>query len=670
MTKPANATTPKLSNVDFRFISAWVQGIDVRGAWEMYQLHRGPGDMRRIRNTTRLLMDLLAGIGKRHGLPEAAVLRRDATRIASMNSGATSLTSSTVAMNSSSAAVKSAHAPTLDQFREELEDPDYYSEAELIELWQERYGSAKAGPSSNDTGSGLASRPQPTSEERAFQRRARLVKRQLEALRKLEALAAAAPMPEDLVEAWLFNSETAKRLRTVGILRLGELMFFIRQHGYRWYRKVPRIGEEGAKRLVTWLQQHEATLGPVSQTALAPLTKLDVTAVQPAPTTGVVPFERLVVPSTLSGATGRNRAVVEDCSIKVSDDYGAIKAWLSMYAPGIDPVTREQVGNANTWRAYRKEAERLLLWSIFERHKALSDLDPLDIADYRRFLVTPGPLFVGSKSAQRWSEHWRPFEGPLKPRSRIAAETICKTMFSWLVQVGYLRHNPWAQSRGGTKVRQLQELRSLSDHQWDLVDTWLKALPTTPANTRLRFMFRFAFVSGMRETELANARVSWLYQDAGEGGELVWNLRVIGKGEKPRELPLPERFVDELREHLVDKGHDGVFYDVSEEMDFPILSALADPRNPMDGKRVYELMKAALVACANDVERTDPAAAARIRKASPHWVRHTHGRMWVEGGGDRGILRDRLGHASIVTTGIYDRSDIRRQRGVVERLFG
>jgi site-specific recombinase XerD len=81
-------------------------------------------------------------------------------------------------------------------------------------------------------------------------------------------------------------------------------------------------------------------------------------------------------------------------------------------------------------------------------------------------------------------------------------------------------------------------------------------------------------------------------------------------------------------------------------------------------------MKAALVACANDVERTDPAAAARIRKASPHWVRHTHGRMWVEGGGDRGILRDRLGHASIVTTGIYDRSDIRRQRGVVERLFG
>lgn len=669
MTKTTTTTTPKLSNVDFRFISAWVQGVDVRKAWDMYQLHRGAGDLRRIRGTTRLLMDLLAGIGKRHGLPEAAVLRRDATRIASMNSDATSMTSSTEVMNSSPSTVSSRPAPTLDQFREELEDPDYYSEAELIELWQERYGSAAAAAS--DTGVGQAARPQLTSEGRAFQRRARLVKRQLEALRKLESLAAASPMPEDLVEAWLFSSETAKRLRTVGILRLSELMFFIRMHGYRWYRKVPRIGEEGAKRLVAWLQQHEATLGPVSQTALAPLKQLDVKAVAPAPSTGVVPFERLVVPTSLSGAAGRNRALAEDCSVEgITHDYGAIKAWLSMYAPGEDPVTKEPVGNANTWRAYRKEAERLLLWAIFERRKALSDLDPLDIADYRRFLAAPGPLFVGAKSAQRWSEHWRPFEGPLKPRSRIAAETICKTMFSWLVEVGYLKHNPWAQSRGGTKVRQLQELRSLSDHQWSLVDAWLKALPATPANTRLQFMFRFAFASGMRESELANARVSWLYQDTGEGGELVWNLRVIGKGEKPRELPLPERFVDELRQHLVAKGHDGVFYEVSEENDFPILSALDNPRNPMDGKRVYELMKDALQACADDVERTDPAAAARIRRASPHWVRHTHGRMWVEGGGDRGILRDRLGHASIVTTGIYDRSDIKRQRGVVEKLFG
>jgi hypothetical protein len=96
MTKPANATTPKLSNVDFRFISAWVQGIDV-GHGRCTSC-TGPGDMRRIRNTTRLLMDLLAGIGKRHGCQKLRCCV-ETPRIASMNSGATSLTSSTVAMN-------------------------------------------------------------------------------------------------------------------------------------------------------------------------------------------------------------------------------------------------------------------------------------------------------------------------------------------------------------------------------------------------------------------------------------------------------------------------------------------------------------------------------------------------------------------------------------------
>ena len=663
--KPNTTTTAKLSNVDFRFISAWVQGVDVRQAWDLYQLHRGAGDLRRIRSTTRLLMDMLAGIGKRHGLPEAAALRRDASRIGVMNSAPMSMNSSTDSMTSSPSTMKSKAAPTLDQFREELEDPDYYSESELIELWERRYGVASAASDADQ-----AARAQPTSEERAFHRRARLVKRQLEALKKLEALAAVQPQPEDLLDAWLFNSETAKRLRHVGVLRLGELMYYIKARGYRWYRTVPRIGEEGAKRLVAWLQQHESSLGPVSVTALAPRTQLDAARITPAPAMGVVPLERLLVPTSLSGVDGSNRGLVEDCTIPARQDYDAVQAWLSLYAPGVDPVTKEPIGNANTWRAYRKEAERLLLWSLFERRKALSELNPLDIADYRRFLFAPGPMFVGARSAQRWSDQWRPFEGPLKPRSRVAAETICRTMFSWLTQVGYLRHNPWAQVRGGTKVREIQELRSLSDQQWSHVEAWLRALPTTPGNDRLRFMFRFAFVSGMRESELANARVSWLTQDYGDGGELVWNLRVIGKGGKPREVPLPAAFVDELRAQLVAKGHHGRFYDIEDEHDFPILSALDDPRNPMDGKRVYELMKGALKACADDLEGRDPAAAARIRQASPHWIRHTHGRKWVEGGGDRGILRDRLGHASIVTTGIYDRSDMKRQRSVVEKLFG
>ena len=81
-------------------------------------------------------------------------------------------------------------------------------------------------------------------------------------------------------------------------------------------------------------------------------------------------------------------------------------------------------------------------------------------------------------------------------------------------------------------------------------------------------------------------------------------------------------------------------------------------------------MKAALAACADTVEDAEPKAAQRIRHASPHWLRHTHGRKFVEAGGDRGVLRQNLGHASDATTAIYDRSGAQHRRREVEKVFG
>ena len=47
-------------------------------------------------------------------------------------------------------------------------------------------------------------------------------------------------------------------------------------------------------------------------------------------------------------------------------------------------------GNQNTQRAYRKEAERMLLWAVIEREKALSDLTVDDCARYRDWLSLLG----------------------------------------------------------------------------------------------------------------------------------------------------------------------------------------------------------------------------------------------------------------------------------------
>lgn len=651
------AAALKLASGDFRFLSAWIQGIDVHQAWDRYMPARGASDLRRIRATTRTLLDVLASVAKRHGdASVAALLRRDPARIKS-----DLLTATALAPSAAPSVAAAPPLPTLDEFAQTLEDPDFYSQAELTELWEERYGKLAVAAESIDTKATTTARRRDTPVNRALKRKARLIERQLAALKRLETLAASAPEPDDAVEAWL-DVQTAKRLRSVGIQRLRELTYFVKAHGYRWYRKVPRIGQAGAGRLVRWLQQHEASLGLVPVASLVPRTQLPAQVFLPKAAIGVVPLERLQVPLALSGAAGRNRAPTDRCKARARNDYEAINEWLELRRP------TEETGNAHTFRAYRKEAERFLLWSLFERRKALSDLDHTDCIEYRRFLAKPGILWVGSKAAQRWSEHWRPFEGPLAPRSRKISETIVTSMCAWLVDVRYLDSNPWSQVPKGNKAMPLQELRSLSDKQWDLLEAWLRDLPGTPANERLRMMFALALATGMREAELANARAGWLREDTDEEGAPAWNLWVVGKGAKEREVPLTGRVAQQLARHLAKKGLGEDLAEVDPLL--PLLSALKDPTNPMSPARVYELMKAALQACADSVEHADPQSARRIRQASPHWMRHTHGRKFVEAGGDRGILRQNLGHASDATTAIYDRSGVKRRRREVEKVFG
>lgn len=63
-----------------------------------------------------------------------------------------------------------------------------------------------------------------------------------------------------------------------------------------------------------------------------------------------------------------------------------------------------------------------------------------------------------------------------------------------------------------------------------------------------------------------------------------------------------------------------------------------------------------------------PAAAERLRRASPHWMRHTHASHALSAGVELKTVRDNLRHASIATTSRQrllhggPRKEIERQR--------
>jgi hypothetical protein len=147
----------------------------------------------------------------------------------------------------------------------------------------------------------------------------------------------------------------------------------------------------------------------------------------------VVPWEKIRVPHDVDGSRGAYRAPKAMCALEVSNDSQAIGAWLERHEA------------VETQRAYRREAQRLLLWAIVERGRTLSSLTSEDATAYRAFLRHPAPR-------TRWvapacpcsSPEWRPFTGALSPDSIAYALSVLGAMFRWLIEQRYVLANPFA----------------------------------------------------------------------------------------------------------------------------------------------------------------------------------------------------------------------------------
>jgi len=573
----------RLGHPQLAFVRCWAEGLDLVAAWNRYLYVDGPGDARRARGELRRLLDELRGLARVHGRSDiAALLRRDPE--AMVDAG--------------------PPLPTLEAFAA-TQPPDFYSQAELEDLYQAQVGRLDA--------------------RGAGRRRQRLRERLVLAVQWLERAGVREPLATDPLAAWL-DERVAARLSAVGLRSAGELVDRIRHQGFHWHRGVPGLGARGAARIVRWIVEHETSLGPLPRQAQLPARRIDAAALTPAPSCGIVPLERWIAPAGCASAT--------------ADDRGAIQAWLALRTPG-----------SHTWRAYRKEAERLLLWAVLVRGKSLASLDAADGAAYRAFLSAPGADWTGPRNAPRCSAGWRPFEGPLSPRSACTAVGIVRALFSWLVKTGHVTRNPWRDgSAAEAAPAAAPALRALGPSQEAALQAWLDRQAPSPALLRLRFVVCLGCLTGMRLSELAAARAGWLRRPTRAYGDGAWCLQVPGTGGRCRAVPLPAPAVAALRPYLLSRGLAPDLHALPP--DLPLIARL-DGRLPLSAGRLYEVLVAAFQRCASWLARTDPAAAEKVREASTRWLRHTHGVRALADGEPLQALRARLGHRRLASTARY-----------------
>ena len=225
---------------------------------------------------------------------------------------------------------------------------------------------------------------------------------------------------------------------------------------------------------------------------------------------------------------------------------------------------------------------------------------------------------VGAYLASRSSE--------IGKRSQAHALSALRCWFDYLILEGERKDNPCDKIDAPKLGRYLPEVLSVEEVMSILEGVPLNSL----TGVRDRAILEVLYGCGLRVSEACSLRLSAIDSDRGF-------VRIVGKGDKERLVPIGQPALDALAEYLASRPEPAPGYE-----DYAFLNRF--------GKALSR------VAVFNMVKQR--ALEAGVRKSiSPHTFRHTFATHLVENGADLRIVQEMLGHESVLTTEIYTHID-------------
>lgn len=326
-------------------------------------------------------------------------------------------------------------------------------------------------------------------------------------------------------------------------------------------------------------------------------------------------------------------------------DTEAVVAWLAKVAVA---------GSSKTIESYRKESERFLMWLTHHRLN-LQSFGIEAASAYVRFLADPQPDWVGPRH-HRSHLAWRPFAGPLSSSSIRQTRLILGSLYSFLTGSGYVTGNPWRLlGRVKEPKRRVHEL-VLYKPEREAVERSITSMPQESKREKLhhhrcRWAFCLITLTGLRRAEAANAKMGDIWHRVIEG-EDEWTLTVLGKGEKIRDVPIPDKLLEELKVYRAAAGLHPVLPTSGEAT--PLIMPVIRTGHTLSEKAVYLLVRQTFLNAsymARDEGNHD--LANRLEKVSTHWLRHTSATLQIEANIPLEMVQENLGHADIQTTREY-----------------
>ena len=222
----------------------------------------------------------------------------------------------------------------------------------------------------------------------------------------------------------------------------------------------------------------------------------------------------------------------------------------------------------------------------------------------------------------------------INARSQARIISSLRSFYAFLKLDGFIERDPAELLRSPKIGMRLPDVLTLQE-----IDDIINAVDLSKREgQRNRAILEVLYSCGLRVSEVCGLRLSDLYLDEGF-------IRVTGKGDKQRLVPISDRAVAELEAYFVDrnmipikKGYEDFVF-ISERL-----------KKPLSRVMVFHFIK-------------ELVGLVGIKKSvSPHTFRHSFATHLLEGGANLRVIQAMLGHESISTTEIYTHIDRVRLR--------
>lgn len=231
---------------------------------------------------------------------------------------------------------------------------------------------------------------------------------------------------------------------------------------------------------------------------------------------------------------------------------------------------------------------------------------------------------------------WQLHEVGISARSIARIHSGLRSFYSYMLLEGMIETNPTALLESPKKGVRLPEVLSTEE-----IDAILSVIDLSLLEgQRDKAVIELLYSCGLRVTELCNLKMHDLFLEEGF-------LRVVGKGNKERLVPMSPKAVKELGLWFATRN---IILPKAGEEDYVFLSV----RRRQHLSRITVFHNLRLYAERAGIKKT----------ISPHTLRHSFATHLLEGGANLRVIQAMLGHEQISTTEIYthiDRSMLKQQ---------